>query len=87
MSVWSSLEGTLIIHNREHFSVKKYTAAMFDEYTLYLTDNLTSKDNEIAYKIQLSVCLDGDQAYRSLSYWVKGIPGRVDAEIVLRVMK
>lgn len=87
MSVWSSLEGTLTIHDREHFSVKKYTAAMFDEYTIHLTDGLASKDNEITYKIQLSVCLDGDQAYRLLSYWVKGIPGRVDAEIVVRVLK
>ena len=87
MSVWSSLEGTLIIHPRESFSLKKYTEAMFDEYTLNITDRVVSKDNEIIYKIELAVCLDGDQAYRMLSYWFGGIPGRIDAEIVIRMFK
>lgn len=87
MSVWSSLEGTLIIHARESFSLKKYTKAMFDEYTLDILDRIESKDSELTYKVELSVCLDGDQAYRMLSYWTKGIPGRVDVEIIVRMLK
>ena len=57
MSVWSRLEGTLVIHPRESFSIKKYTDAMFDEHSLSIVDRLVSKDNEIFYKLELSVCL------------------------------
>jgi hypothetical protein len=87
MSVWSSLEGTLVIHPRESFSIKKYTHAMFDEHSLSIVDRVVSKDNEIFYKIELSVCLDGDEAYRMLSYWLSGIPGRADVEIIVRKLK
>lgn len=87
MSVWSSLEGTLVIHPRESFSIKKYTDAMFDEHSLSIVDRVVSKDNKIFYKIELSVCLDGDEAYRKLSYWLAGIPGRADVEIIVRKLK
>lgn len=87
MSVWSRLEGTLVIHPRESFSIKKYTDAMFDEHSLSIVDRLVSKDNEIFYKLELSVCLDGDEAYRMLSCWLAGIPGRADVEIIVRKLR
>lgn len=87
MSVWSSLRGTLVIHPRESFSLKKYTQAMFDEHSLSIADRVVSKNNEIFYNIELSVCLDGDEAYRKLSYWLGGIPGRADVEIFVRKLK
>lgn len=87
MSIWSRLEGTLIIHPSESFSLKKYSQAMFDEYSLSIVDTVVSKNNEIFYKIELSVCLDGDEAYRELSYWLSGIPGRADVEIFVRKLK
>lgn len=87
MSVWSRLEGTFVIHPRESFSIKKYTDAMFDEHSLSIVDRVVSKDNEIFYNIELSVCLDGDEAYRMLSYWLAGIPGRADVEIIVRKLK
>lgn len=87
MSIWSELKGTVQIHTSEHFSLKKYTNGLFDENILSIVDVVSSGDNEITYNIRLSVCLDGEYAFKALSKWVEGIPGKVDVEITVRVLK
>lgn len=85
MSVWSSATGAITVDSSEHFSLKKYTHALYDEVSLNVEyGEGTSLRTDHFY---LSVCLDGEQAMDFFTKWVEGIPGKVDMIVELRMIK
>lgn len=85
MSVWSSATGTITVDNAEHFSVKKYTYALYDEVIVSIEygDEISLRTD----RFKLSVCLSGMEAMEFFNKWVEGIPGHVDMIIELRMVK
>ena len=82
MSIWSEVSGCVALRNDSHFSLKKYTAGLFDEYDLRVEQENTL--NSIMVKFNLTFCGDGLDAAKLVDAWIAGIPGDVDCSATIR---
>lgn len=82
MSVWSKVAGTARTPPTKHFSLRKHTQSCFSECTIDIEEFATNR-----YSFEISVCLDGEPAFKELKRWFDDIPGSVVATFEIEMVK
>jgi hypothetical protein len=80
MSVWASIEGTVRVGQEQHFSLKKWTDSIFDEYTITCSQPFYTQ-------VRITFCAEASDAVKGVEKWLAGIPGKVDIEATIRYIK
>ena len=84
MSVGGSIEGTVRVGQEQHFSLKKWTDPIFDEYTITCPQPVA----DISYtQVRITFRAEASDAVKGVEKWIAGIPGKVDIEATIRYIK
>lgn len=81
MSVWATIDGTVQISKGQHFSLKKWTDSVFDEYYM------TQTHDPVITQVRITFCAEASDAVKGVEKWIAGIPGKVDVEATIRYIK
>jgi len=84
MSVSATIEGTVQISKGQHFSLKKWTDSIFEEYTITCPQPVA----DISYtQVRITFRAEASDAVKGVEKWIAGIPGKVDIEATVRYIK
>lgn len=84
MSVWATIEGTVRISKDQHFSLKKWTDSVFDEYNITCSQPFA----DLSYtQVRITFCAEASDAVKGVEKWLVGVPGKIDVETTIRWIK
>lgn len=86
MSIWSSIEGTIRVHSKEKFSLRKYTRAAINLVYVLNISKVTTREGSYLVQFTLNVIADGADASAIFDRYMSGIPGSYELETHIRYL-